>query len=81
VEKDQVNSVGREVIAYCKLHNFVVKQKCVFFISIDLSHYSVHKNIKEQLKNNSLSDILCFMSKCTRIKCKISYELHDFLKI
>jgi len=46
VGKNQVNSMGRDVIAYCKLHNFVVKQKCIFFLPIDLSHYSVPKSIK-----------------------------------
>jgi len=52
VGRDQVNSMGRDIIAYCKLHNFVVKQKCVFLILIDLSHYSVYKSIKVQLLIN-----------------------------
>jgi len=37
----------------------------VFFASIDLSHYSVHKNIKVQLqKMYSLRDILYFVKMC-----------------
>jgi len=52
-----------------------------FFLRTDLSHYSEHKNIKvKQLsKMNSLRDILYFMLKCAKVKCKISRKLLIFL--
>jgi len=50
-----------------------------FFLPTDLSHYSEHKNIKVQLpKMNSLRDILYFMLKRARVKCKISRKLLIF---
>jgi len=40
------------VITYYKLHNIFEEQLCVFFTSIDSSHYSMHKSIKIQLLKN-----------------------------
>jgi len=34
------------------LHNLFEKQLCVFFTSIDLSYYFVHKSIEVQLPKN-----------------------------
>ena len=43
----------KHIIAYLKNYSFCIhiflKQLCVFFLLIDLSHYSVYKSIKVRL--------------------------------